>query len=365
MGGAGMAVGDAAAGMRQMTDQHAHCLSCDRPLQLSKDPKPSIPSKDNSLMPPKSIKPYTTYELEQIRQQSKGYGPAHLSNFERAMMERQLTRIKIRDLRSDYANYWRNEDTCASGPKGTKLIRKTKGMQVPSVEQVEVQAIIQPKRACGGNGVQNKSTPYVKSIPMPDINSMFSEENLARKDKTAATEGQLRSVGAPPTKWQSGTSLGSGGSGKGQAVKKESIEKAIPTDRRSSNGSKTGATAKALLMKVGSVEKRSSTESAKEKAAQLAKSDHVGDSLGADEAAAAAADDHAQEGGAAETAEEGGMSGETELTDIDEMGETDYEEEEAETMDVHHDHEETADNPEEESAVDEERSADEEMPAPA
>jgi len=37
------------------------------------------------------------------------------------MMERQLTRIKIRDLRSDYANYWRKgENACTDLLNGAK-----------------------------------------------------------------------------------------------------------------------------------------------------------------------------------------------------------------------------------------------------
>lgn len=56
---------------RNVTEK-VHCISCDRPLEVSKptNPNPNMP-KIQSLPSHKSAKPYTTYELEQIRQHQK------------------------------------------------------------------------------------------------------------------------------------------------------------------------------------------------------------------------------------------------------------------------------------------------------
>jgi hypothetical protein len=214
---------------------------------------------------------------------------------------------------------------------------------------------------------------------MPDINGMFSEENLAKKDKTSVTEGQLRSVGAPPTKWHSGTSLsgGSGGSGGGRATqgsvtKKESVERASKGDapapsqeKRTSIGSKTGSIKS--IPKNGAGERRSSVDSKGEKAAgQPGSKEKIGESLGSHETLSATAVGQDQGPRITTGPEEGAAPVDPDLTDIDEAGETDYEEEEM--IDVHRDEsmiEEMVDTQGEESGVDPDApSGDEEMPSP-
>ncbi|KAL4240996.1 Glutamine-rich protein 2 [Mactra antiquata] len=66
---------DDAAGIRKQLIQKFHCISCDRPVDmlptgLSKGPVPSLPSQQG-LIPTKSPRPYTTFELDQIRQHAK------------------------------------------------------------------------------------------------------------------------------------------------------------------------------------------------------------------------------------------------------------------------------------------------------
>ncbi|XP_053385599.1 myosin-3-like isoform X3 [Mercenaria mercenaria] len=62
---------DDAAGIRKQLIQRFHCISCDRPVDmLPTGPVPSLPSQ-MGLNPTKSPRPYTTFELDQIRQHAK------------------------------------------------------------------------------------------------------------------------------------------------------------------------------------------------------------------------------------------------------------------------------------------------------
>uniref|UniRef100_A0A5F8GBD7 Glutamine rich 2 n=1 Tax=Monodelphis domestica TaxID=13616 RepID=A0A5F8GBD7_MONDO len=63
---------DDAATMRRQLLAHFHCLSCDRPLETAV-PGPLIPSVPSGpgLPAHRSNRPYTIYELEQVRQQSR------------------------------------------------------------------------------------------------------------------------------------------------------------------------------------------------------------------------------------------------------------------------------------------------------
>ncbi|TGZ58857.1 hypothetical protein CRM22_009407 [Opisthorchis felineus] len=59
---------DEAAGLRRGL-QHYHCISCDRPLHVSTGPESATPLVESRGFPSsRSIRPYTTYELDTIRQ---------------------------------------------------------------------------------------------------------------------------------------------------------------------------------------------------------------------------------------------------------------------------------------------------------
>ncbi|BFZ03678.1 hypothetical protein BsWGS_06718 [Bradybaena similaris] len=69
--GPGWQLDDEAAGMKRQLIQRFHCLSCDKPIAVMPHaPIPSIPS-NYGLPKFKSTRPYTTFELEQIRQQAR------------------------------------------------------------------------------------------------------------------------------------------------------------------------------------------------------------------------------------------------------------------------------------------------------
>lgn len=64
---------DDAAGIRKQLIQKFHCISCDRPVDLvPTGPVPSLPTT-NGLPPTRSPRPYTTFELDQIRQHAKSF----------------------------------------------------------------------------------------------------------------------------------------------------------------------------------------------------------------------------------------------------------------------------------------------------
>ncbi|XP_068932959.1 glutamine-rich protein 2 [Petaurus breviceps papuanus] len=86
---------DEAATMRRQLLAHFHCLSCDRPLETAV-PGPIIPSVPSGpgLPAHRSNRPYTIYELEQVRQQSRNMrlGTA-FQRMELGQLERSVGRL--------------------------------------------------------------------------------------------------------------------------------------------------------------------------------------------------------------------------------------------------------------------------------
>ncbi|GFO12477.1 glutamine-rich protein 2, partial [Plakobranchus ocellatus] len=72
--GPGFSIDEEAAGMKKQLIQHFNCLSCDKPLDVM--PHPPIASIPATYGLPKSRspRPYTTFELDQIRQHARSLG---------------------------------------------------------------------------------------------------------------------------------------------------------------------------------------------------------------------------------------------------------------------------------------------------
>ncbi|GFS01256.1 glutamine-rich protein 2 [Elysia marginata] len=72
--GPGFSLDEEAAGMKKQLIQHFNCLSCDKPLDVM--PHPPIASIPANYGMPKSRspRPYTTFELDQIRQHARSLG---------------------------------------------------------------------------------------------------------------------------------------------------------------------------------------------------------------------------------------------------------------------------------------------------
>ncbi|XP_076074676.1 uncharacterized protein LOC143045794 isoform X5 [Mytilus galloprovincialis] len=72
---------DDAAGIRRQLIQKFHCISCDRPVDIvPTGPVPSLPTH-NGLHPTRSPRPYTTFELDQIRQHAKSYANSEIADY--------------------------------------------------------------------------------------------------------------------------------------------------------------------------------------------------------------------------------------------------------------------------------------------
>ncbi|XP_075034452.1 uncharacterized protein LOC142095402 [Mixophyes fleayi] len=73
---------DEAAGIRKQLFSRFHCISCDRPVDMMV-PGPQILAIPNipGLPPPRSNRPYTVYELEQVRQHGRSQHVPELSDY--------------------------------------------------------------------------------------------------------------------------------------------------------------------------------------------------------------------------------------------------------------------------------------------
>nr|KAG5713573.1 hypothetical protein BaRGS_024621 [Batillaria attramentaria] len=72
---------DEAAGLRRQLIQRYHCLSCDKPVDvMPKGPQPALPA-GYGLPATRSPRPYTTYELDQIRQHARSFGTPDVADF--------------------------------------------------------------------------------------------------------------------------------------------------------------------------------------------------------------------------------------------------------------------------------------------
>ncbi|XP_078692846.1 uncharacterized protein LOC144922706 isoform X9 [Branchiostoma floridae x Branchiostoma belcheri] len=90
---------DEAAGFRK---QMFRCISCDRPVTMTAGgPVPALPST-NSLPVTATLRPYTTYELEKIRQEQKTSPSVgsedNATRFQKTMAMRKLAKLKRKNI---------------------------------------------------------------------------------------------------------------------------------------------------------------------------------------------------------------------------------------------------------------------------
>ena len=88
---------DGAAGIRKQLLPDFHCISCDKPVQVMQhEAVPSLPA-GHSLPGKRSIRPYMTFELEEIRKHMRGTISSNKDRFdlayEREKIQRQLLRL--------------------------------------------------------------------------------------------------------------------------------------------------------------------------------------------------------------------------------------------------------------------------------
>ncbi|CAH1793456.1 unnamed protein product [Owenia fusiformis] len=145
---------DEAAGLRKQLVQKFNCISCDRKVEMMPNqPTSSLPAQ-NGLPATRSTRPYTTFELDQIRQHGRSMQNKNPIHFERAVQQRQEARHK---QRAYFVHFVRHP--ALSGPN----------------EVVDVYAT---KRACGGAHTltyPNRRTNKVQ----PSVGGFFEEEVVA------------------------------------------------------------------------------------------------------------------------------------------------------------------------------------------
>uniref|UniRef100_A0A8C8SR46 DUF4795 domain-containing protein n=1 Tax=Pelusios castaneus TaxID=367368 RepID=A0A8C8SR46_9SAUR len=94
---------DDAAGIRKRLMAHFHCLSCDRPLEMVV-PGPTIMTLPSvpGLPSHRSLRPYTIYELEQVRQHTRNLklGPSPSPRLDTLQLEKSAGLGRLRSIHS-------------------------------------------------------------------------------------------------------------------------------------------------------------------------------------------------------------------------------------------------------------------------
>ncbi|WAQ96893.1 QRIC2-like protein [Mya arenaria] len=163
---------DDAAGIRKQLIQKFHCISCDRPVDMMPTgPIPSLPAQQG-LNATKSPRPYTTFELDQIRQHAKSNNTLqhylktrynsgqNVLNFERAIAEKQLASLKKSDLRAFFVHFKNDFDA---------LSQLTQNFTNP-----EISDYYATPRPCGGS--HTLTYPHKRNTKLTHLSHLFREE---------------------------------------------------------------------------------------------------------------------------------------------------------------------------------------------
>ncbi|CAB1342110.1 unnamed protein product [Coregonus sp. 'balchen'] len=121
---------DDAAGIRRQLVARFHCISCDRPVDML-TPGPhlvTVPSTPG-LPSHKSNRPYTIYELEQVRQHCRSLRPGtnhghfEMASSERAMMQVQrINTMMCRQIERVQPTSWPRANLQPGSPKGDRAL---------------------------------------------------------------------------------------------------------------------------------------------------------------------------------------------------------------------------------------------------
>uniref|UniRef100_W5MZJ0 DUF4795 domain-containing protein n=1 Tax=Lepisosteus oculatus TaxID=7918 RepID=W5MZJ0_LEPOC len=147
---------DDAAGIRKQLVARFHCISCDRPVDmLTPGPHvvtmPSVPS----LPLHKSSRPYTVYELEQVRQHCRSLKPgSNQIHFEMAASEkrmvhtRQLHTLLCRQIDRVQSQFRGSERVSSQGYREHSQCKSGPSERIPELSDYGYLAV---SRSCGGS----------------------------------------------------------------------------------------------------------------------------------------------------------------------------------------------------------------------
>ncbi|XP_064602081.1 uncharacterized protein LOC135468010 isoform X1 [Liolophura sinensis] len=152
---------DDAAGLRKQLLQRFHCISCDRPVDIMMGgPVPSVPG-NNGLPGTRSPRPYTTYELDQIRQHAKSHVIGrNAGNYERALAQREMAKLRKTDTQKFMLQQYQQSEACHG--------------DVDELAGQETSDFYAPDRPCGGS--HTLTYPHKRVTKMSHLNHLFQNE---------------------------------------------------------------------------------------------------------------------------------------------------------------------------------------------
>jgi hypothetical protein len=173
-------VGDSedAAGFRKQLLQSYNCMSCDRPLEMTAQGAiPSIP-QTAGLPATKSVRPYTSFELDQIRQQARGAisHTKNVNNFKTALQERELQRLrKLNELA--YNTHY----PLMSPIPGAGLDEQMHASYKTRRDEQELgESMVPSGRACGGN--YTLTYPHRRYTRLTHLSELWQDDEQQAAD---------------------------------------------------------------------------------------------------------------------------------------------------------------------------------------
>ncbi|XP_038067168.1 glutamine-rich protein 2-like isoform X5 [Patiria miniata] len=163
---------DDAAGFRKQLMQKFNCISCDRPLDMT--PQPPLASLPESKGMPgtRTGRPYTTFELEQIRAAQKKAKPGrNVLHYDKALQEQELARQRKQDIMAYLVHFHGETDRPA-------FIRNVPQLHLQPDRHsgnVDVPDYFSTTRSCGGS--HTMTYPHRRNTRMANLTGIVQEED--------------------------------------------------------------------------------------------------------------------------------------------------------------------------------------------
>ncbi|XP_022089395.1 uncharacterized protein LOC110978585 isoform X4 [Acanthaster planci] len=163
---------DDAAGFRKKLLQKFNCISCDRPLDMTPQPPLASLPESKGLPGTRTGRPYTTFELEQIRAAQKKARPGkNVLHYENALQEQELARQRKQDILAYLVHFHRDLDRSA-------FFRNVAPLHLQPDKQsgnVEVPDYFLTNRSCGGS--HTMTYPHRRTTRMANLTGIVREED--------------------------------------------------------------------------------------------------------------------------------------------------------------------------------------------